>query len=122
MTQVNEVTGHTQMLQGTKSENEDTIGPPQLLTVLIAVLILHQTQNDYQQTDEVMEVTISNMKYAANFPVTINWNKTISLFDKGATISCMSKSCFDKLQPQPKLVRRNTYRVNSANRNSLSPI
>ena len=49
-------------------------------------------------TDEVIEVTISDMKYAANFPVTINYNKIISLFDTGATISCMSKSCFDKLQ------------------------
>ena len=36
-----------------------------------------------------------------NFPVTttiIN-NKTISLFDTDITISHMSKTCFDKLEP-----------------------
>ena len=73
-------------------------------------------------TEEVIEVTISNMKYAANFSITIIQNRTISLFNTGATISCMSKSCFDKLQPHPKLVRTNTYRVNGANENSLGPI
>ena len=61
------------------------------------------------------------MKDAANFPVTINQNR-IFLFDTGATISCMSKSCFDKLQPQPKLVRKNTYRVNGTDGNSPGPI
>ena len=62
------------------------------------------------------------MKYAANFPVTINQNRTISLFDTGTAIVCMFKSCFDELQPQPKLVKTNAYRVNGANWNSLSPI
>ena len=47
----------------------------------------------------VIEVKLSNMKYAANFPITINKNNTISLFYTGATISCMSKGCFNKLQP-----------------------
>ena len=62
------------------------------------------------------------MKYTANVPVTVNRNNTISLFDTGATISCMSKACFNKLQPKPKLVQTNIYKVNNANRNSLGPI
>ena len=62
------------------------------------------------------------MKYATNFPVTINKNNTISLFDTGATISCMSEACFDNLQPKLTLVQTNTYKVNDANSNSLGPI
>ena len=41
------------------------------------------------------------------------------MFDTGATISCMSKACFDKLQPTPALVQTHTYKVNGANINSL---
>ena len=59
------------------------------------------------------------MKYAANFPVTIN-NNTISLFATGATISCMSKACFDKPQPKPALAQ--THKVNAANSSSLGPL
>ena len=62
------------------------------------------------------------MKYTTNFHVTINKNITISLFDTEATISCMSKACFDKLQPKSKLVQTNTYKVNGAEGNSLGPI
>ena len=49
------------------------------------------------------------MKYAANFPMTINKNNTISLFATGATISHMSKTCLDKLQSKPTLVQTKTY-------------
>ena len=62
------------------------------------------------------------MKYAANFPFTINSNNMISLFDTGATISCMSKACFDKLQPKPALVQIHTCKVNGASGNSLGPL
>ena len=62
------------------------------------------------------------MKYAAHFPATINNNQTISLFDTGTKISCMSKACFDKLQPKPALVQTHTYKVNGTNGNSLGPI
>ena len=62
------------------------------------------------------------MKYVANVLVAINHNRTISLFDTRATISCLSKSCFDKLQPQPKLVQASTYRVNRADENIVGPI
>ena len=62
------------------------------------------------------------MKYAAHFPVSINYNRTISLFDTGATVPCMSKSCFDKLQPQQKLVKTKTYRVHCAEDNSPDSI
>ena len=70
-------------------------------------------------TDEIIEVKLSNIKYAANIPFTINKNKTISLFDTEATISCMSKVCFDKLDPKPALMQTHTYKVNGANSNSL---
>ena len=62
------------------------------------------------------------MKYAVNFPDIINNNNTILLFDTGATISCMSKACFDKLQTKPALVQTHTYKVNGANGNSLGPL
>ena len=62
------------------------------------------------------------MRYAANFPVTINNDNTISLFDRGATISYMSKVCFDKLQPKPALVQTHTYKVNGADTNSLGSL
>ena len=62
------------------------------------------------------------MKYAANFPVTINNNNTISLFDMGDTISCMSKACSDKLKPRPVIIQTHAYKVNDANGNSLGPL
>ena len=61
------------------------------------------------------------MKYSANFPVIINSNSTVSLFDTGATISCISEACFDKLQSKPNLVQTKTYRVTGASGNSLGP-
>ena len=70
----------------------------------------------------IIKVKLSNMKYAANFPVTINNNNTISLFDTGGTISCMSKACFDKLQPKPALVQTHGYKVNGAKSNSFGPV
>ena len=51
----------------------------------------------------------------------MNKNNTISLFDTGATISCMSKVCFDKLEPKPTLIQIYTYKINGANGNSLGP-
>ena len=62
------------------------------------------------------------MKYAAYFPVTINNNTFINaIIDTGTTISCMSKACFNKLQPKPALVQTHVYKVNGANINSLGP-
>ena len=46
----------------------------------------------------------------------------MSLSDTGATISCISKACFDKLDPKPALIQTHMYKVNGANGNSLSPI
>ena len=121
--EINEVTGQTQTLKNTKSETEETKDHHDSDS--------HNSSFDsssdlkgLSQTDEIIEVTISNMIYVANFPVSINQNRTISLYDydTGATISCMSKSCFDKLQPQPKLVKMNTNKVNDADGNSLGPI
>ena len=59
------------------------------------------------------------MKCATHFPVTINRNNTIALFDTGATIPCITKACFDKLQPKSKVVQTNIYKVNGVDRNSL---
>ena len=53
--------------------------------------------------NEIIKVKLSITKYAANFSVTINNNQTISLFDTCATIPCMLKTCFDKLDPKPML-------------------
>ena len=62
------------------------------------------------------------MKYAANFPVTINNNNTICQFDTGATISCLSKTCAVKLQSNPALVQMHEYNVNGTNGNSLGAL
>ena len=51
-------------------------------------------------------------------PVTTNKNKTISVYDTGTTISCMSKACFDKLDTKPTLIQTHTYKVNGASGNS----
>ena len=48
--------------------------------------------------------------------------KTISLFDTDATISCMSKTCFVKLDPIPTLAQTQMYKVNGTNGDSLSPL
>ena len=91
------------------------------LTVLLVSLTPLWTQNDYHRQKN-HEVKLSNTKYATNFPVTINKNKTLSLFDTGATISCMSKECFDKPDPKPALIQTPTYKVNGADGNSLGPL
>ena len=61
------------------------------------------------------------MKNAAYFPVTINKNNHISLFDTETIISCMSKACFYKLQPKPVLVESHRHRVNGTKCNGLGP-
>ena len=120
--QVNEITGQMWTFRGTKSEPEDTKdhhhsdSPDSNFDSLADSEWL-------SQTDEIIEVTLSKMKYVMNFPVTINRNNTISVFDiTGATISCMSKACFDTLQPKPKLVWTTTYRANGAHGKTLGPI
>ena len=71
---------------------------------------------------EVVEVKLSNSKYAANCPVIVNYDQTVSLFDTGTTISCMLKLCFDKLDPKALLITKHPYRVNSTDGNSLGPL
>ena len=71
---------------------------------------------------EVIEVKLSSSKYAANFPGKINNNNTVSLFDTGASIPCMSKSCFNKLDPKCPLITKQPYRVNGTDGNSLGPL
>ena len=46
----------------------------------------------------------------------------VSLFDTGAMISCMSKVCFDKLDPRPPLITKHPHRVNGTDGNSLGPL
>ena len=118
--QVNEIIWQTHVSRNTKSEPED-IKDPHNSDSPDSNLDSSPDSEWLSWADKIIEVKISNMKYATNFPVTINKNDTI-LFDAGATISCMSKACFDKLQPKPALVQTHTYKVNGANGNSLSPI
>ena len=54
------------------------------------------------------------------FSVTVNNKKMISSFDTDAIISCMSKTCFDKLDLKPILTQTQIYKLNGANGNSLS--
>ena len=76
--QGNEIIGQTHASK-TLNQNLKTLKTPMTATVWIS------------QADEIIDVKLSNMTYAANFHVTINNNNAIFLFDTGATISCMSK-------------------------------
>ena len=68
---------------------------------------------------EVIILKLSNRKYAASFPVKVNNNQTFSLFDTGATVSCLLESCFDKLDPKPLLIIKHPYRVKGTDGNIL---
>ena len=80
------ISGQTQMLKGTKSETED-IKDHHDSDSPNSNFDSSSDSESLSQTDKIIKLTISNIKHAANFPVTINWNRTISLFDTGATIS-----------------------------------
>ena len=115
---VNQITGQSCSLKGTKPETVNTIDHHDSNSPDSSFSTLSYSEW-LSGTDKVTEVTTSDMNYAANFPVAINHNRTIFVFDTRSTISCMSKSCFDKLQPQPLLVQTSAYRVNCADGNSL---
>ena len=117
---VNEIIGQTCTPKTTKSEPEDK--DPHDSNSPDSNTYSSSHSEWLSQAEYMIKVKLSNMKYAANFPVTINNNNTISLFHTGATISCMSKACFDKLQPKPTLVQTHAYKVNGANDNSLGPL
>ena len=116
-----EVSGQTHSHKGTKLEIENTVDHHDSNSSNSSFSTSSHSKC-LSQTYEVTDIIISDMKYVANFPVTISHNRKISLFDTGATISCMSKSHFDKLQPQPQLVKTSAYRVNCADGNGLGPI
>ena len=93
-TQINTYASHTKLMTKsmklldkhvhlkTQNQNLKKLRTPMTLTVLIATLTLHQTQKKLSLADGIIEVKLSNMKYAAIFPVTINKNNTISLTQK----------------------------------------
>ena len=56
------------------------------------------------------------------FQLNLQQPNSLSFFDTGATISCMSKAHFDKLDPKPFLTTTCTYRVNGADGNSLGSL
>ena len=72
------------------------------------------TQNNRSQTQ-----VIAKMQLISQLKLKIMKQ---SLFDTGATISCMSKTCFDKLDPKAPLITQCTQRVNYAVGNSLGPL
>ena len=94
-----------------KTQNQilETLKTPMTLDIPDSNLYSSSDSEWLSWADKIIEVSLSNMKYDANFPVTINNNNTVSLFDTGATISYMSKACFDKLQPKPALVHIHTH-------------
>ena len=69
---------------------------------------------------QIIKVKLSDSKYVAIFLVKVNCDQAVSLFDRGTTISCMSKGYFDTLHPKPPLIMQHTCRVNGADGNSLS--
>ena len=119
--QVNKIIGQAHTSENTKSEPE-YIKDPHDSDNPDSNLDSSSNSEWLSKADKIIEVKLSNMKYAANFPVTINKNNTISLFDIEAIISCMSKVCFNKLQPKLTLVQTNTYKENGADGISLGQI
>ena len=93
---------------------------PMTLTALIATLTPHQIQKDYYKLIKFLG-QISNLKYAANFPVTINTNNTISVWHKSYYYLYV-KSMLWQATTQPTLAQTNIYKVNGADDNSLGPI
>ena len=87
-------------------------------TTLDSILYSSSDSEWLSRENKIIEVKLSNTKYARNFPVTISNNKTICLFHTGATISCMSKRCFDKLD----LTLTHTHKVKGANGNKGGPL
>ena len=83
--QVNKIPEQTHASKNTKSEPKD-INDSHDSDSLDNNLDSSSDSEWLSQTDEIIEVKLSNMKNATNFPVTINKNNTISLFDTGATI------------------------------------
>ena len=71
---------------------------------------------------QVIQVKLSDSKNVANFQVKIHNKQMVSLFDIGATISCMSIVCFDNLDLKPHSLTKCIYRVNGADGNSLGPL
>ena len=116
--QVNEIIGQTCASKNRKSEPED-IKDPHDSDSLESNLDSSSDSEWLSWADKIIKVKLSSMKYAANFPVIITNNNTISLFDTGAT---MSKACFDNLQPKAALVQTHTYKVNGANCNRFGPL
>ena len=115
--QVNKVIGQTSTPKTTKPEPKDK--DPHGSDSPDSCIDSSSDSEWLSWADKIIEVKLSNMKYAANFPITINNNNTISLFDTGGTVSSMSKACFDKLKPKPALVQTHTYKVNGTNGNSI---
>ena len=79
--QVNEITGQTWTVRGSNSEPEDTNNHHDS----------DRLANNFDSTsnsvwlswaNKIIEVTLSDMKYAVNFPVTINRNNTVSLIQE----------------------------------------
>ena len=92
-----------------QNQNLKTPKTPMMLTVWIASLTLHQTLKDYH---ELMKLLKSSYAIGNMLQVSLSQLTTIT--------HCMSKACFDKLQPKPVLVHTHTYKVNGVNGNSLS--
>ena len=116
--QVKEIIGQTCASKTTKSEPEDikkchdSDSPDSNL----------ESSSDSEWLSwigEIIEVKLSNMKYTANFPGTINNDSTISVWHRRYHFLDV-KSMFDK-QPNQHWFKH-TYEVNGANGNSLGPI
>ena len=100
--EVNEITSETCILMHTPTKTDDT---PNNTDIDSSNSTMDYTSDSklLSRQHSIIEVKLSNCKYAANFPVKVNNknNQAVSLFDTGATICCMSKACFDKLDPNP---------------------
>ena len=69
----------------------------------------------------VMQLWV-NDKRNANFPVKIAGRNATALYDTSANVSCMSYTCYTKLQDLPSLRNIHVLSLQSATGHDLSPM
>ena len=87
--------------------------------------MLLNTESDNEclvTSQKIYSVTISEKPMGADFPVTILWYKTNSLFDMVSKVSCISHSSYKKFSVEPKIDTTVKARDSSTDGSNLGPM
>ena len=71
---------------------------------------------------KIIEVKLNNIRYATNFPVTINKNKIISFLTQVLPFPVCQKHVLINCIPNQHLIQTHMYKVNGAEGNNLGPL